>query len=248
MQEGAASQNSKTQPSVKRTPTLRSKLVNIEGKASTAQRRALQGPRPPPRLSASSSSTSHLSGPQAGAAFPRCRLDQAIGLVPCLGIYLTGKVGRSGRTERDSPLLPPRRGRLSPPVAAPPAAFRRRGPQPFPPPSAIRSAPWACRYPGERRPKAASRCAHRAGGLRGRSGIGGAPDCPARRGAEFPWGGEQGRTQRSRYPLRPDGFCHAVPYFAARSTASPSVPATLLSGSCWGPKGDLNEILSGPIG
>jgi len=88
-------------------------------------------------------------------------------------------------------------------------------------------------------------------GDRRRSG----PPRPSGRRGEFPWGGEHGRRAQlaTALPLCPpplDGFHRAVPNFAAVRTKrrAPSVPATLLGGSCWGPKAALSEVLSGPIG
>lgn len=130
--------------------------------------------------------------------------------MPCLGIYLTGKVRRSGRTERDSPPLAScsgTPGRVSTTgavaVPSPPRSARRRG----------RAGTRA-----GRRPKAAPRCARRAAGPLGDRRRSGPPRPSGRRvplGRGARGGGRHGGTQRSRCPARPDGFHRAVPNFAA---------------------------------
>lgn len=165
--------------------------------------------------------------------------------MPCLGIYLTGKVRRSGRTERDSPPFAScsgTPGRVSTTgavaVPSPPRSARRRG----------RAGTRA-----GRRPKAAPRCARRAAGPLGDRRCSGPPRpsgrrVPLGRGAR---GGGAGTAGRSAPAAQHGRTASTAPSRTSlhleRSTASPSVPATLLGGSCWGPN-DLSEILSGPRG
>lgn len=173
VQEGAASQKSKTQPSVKRTPTLRSKLVKSAGKASTVQRRALQGPPASPQLSASGSSTPHHSGDPQGrrcfSAVPSGTGDSSHAVHRDLP---DGK-GRAARTDgerlSDAPPAARRwfpwrgemqRGRLfsgsGTPCRRPAGLIRPRSDDAGRSrslPSAIHSARWACGYPGGETPK-----------------------------------------------------------------------------------------------